>query len=81
MSRGIQISGDQFTWDKAKGTGSTFASDLQWDKFPQSFYIKSHKTGETKLFLANERIESGEEFAGYRYISPGQGLEVTVWND
>lgn len=79
MAKALQVSGTHFSW---KGNvGSTEISDTGLQGFPERFYIKSQKTGELRLFLASERIPNGEDLGGYRYISPGQNLEVTIWND
>ena len=72
-----------FTWKDNHGT--TEASDLRWNIYPASFYIKSPKTGLSLLFLRSEAITTGsgddEELGGFKYLSPGQGFTCTVFND
>ena len=79
------INGNKFTWKRSEGSGSTFISDLNLSAWPGSFYVKSQRTGQQKLFLFYENIMTGRgedrELGGKKYICPGQNLEVTVWND
>lgn len=80
----LTLCGSKFTWSHRKGTASTFISDLGLNRWPEMFYIKSQKTGETRLFLYSEDVINGRgedrEVGGRKYISPGQHLEATIWN-
>lgn len=85
MAKPLMIDGAKFTWPKGTKSGSAEISDLNLGGWPQSFFIKSHKTGETMLFLPGDRITQGqgedEELGGYTYFNPGGDVTVTIWND
>jgi hypothetical protein len=76
------INSNKFTYDKAKALFSAEASDLQLRNMG-SFYIKSNRTGDTRLFLLQrvEKDAGGEDVLAFHYISPGQGLSAVVFND
>jgi hypothetical protein len=48
-----------------------------------SFYIRSARTGDVRLFLLSEteKDAGGEDILAFHYISPGQGLTATIFND
>jgi hypothetical protein len=76
------ISSDKFSFDKSKSLFSAEASELGlYD--PSKFYIKSARTGATRLFILSEveRDAAGEDVLAFHYISPGQGLSAIVFND
>jgi hypothetical protein len=82
------FSSDKFNWSKLKQTGTTFASDLGLrasDAWPEQFYIKSEKTGQSKLFLPGSPIFNGrgedQEFVGATFFVPGGNIEITIYND
>jgi len=76
------ISSQKFSFDKSQNLFSAEASDLQICDMG-SFYIRSARTGATRLFLLQkiERDASGEDILAFHYISPGQGLSAVVFND
>ena len=80
----LTLCGSKFSWSRRRGVGSTFISDLNLNRWPEMFYVKSKKTGDTRLFLYSEDVISGQgedrEVTGRQYISPGNNLTVTVWN-
>lgn len=84
----ITFNGSDFTWKRSNNSGSSMASDLgivAGAEWPEQFYIKSHKTGQVKLFLPDSPIFNGHgedrEFVGASYFVPGGDLTVTIWND
>lgn len=77
------FNGSLFSW---KGNnGSSFLTDLSVPDFPtQGFYIRSQRTGETRLFFPNtEKMEKNEFYDGeaYDFFCPGEGLEVQIWRE
>ncbi len=85
FAHGEIVSGDKFTWIKDTGRGATEISDLGWNSFPGSFYIKSQKTGDVRLFMRCLEITIGEgpdkECGGFEYTSTGGRITVSVFND
>lgn len=79
------IPSNQFSYDGKTRTFTAEASELQI--LPGisigSFYIRSAKTGDTRLFLLSEtqRDASGEDILAFHYVSPGQGLKAIIFND
>lgn len=50
----------------------------------QSFYIRSERTGDTRLFLVDRReFTNGpdREFVAWHGVSPGNGHKFIVFND
>lgn len=83
----LSYSSDRFSWNKKVGIGTSCASDLglQVGSWPSQFYIKSSRTGETRLFIYYDKIITGPpvdvEIGGLVYICPGGGLTVKIFND
>jgi hypothetical protein len=69
-----------FNWKG--GEGKSTIGKLGVSNFPNSFYIKSARTGEVKLFLNDaETMEANEYFdgEGAAYFSPGGDAKVQIW--
>lgn len=89
----LVIPSDKFTWrrgDDGKNAGSAELSDLSDvlpDRFgfPLSLIVRSVRTGQTRLFLADERIPMGapadNEIGGVVYVAPAGAHRLTLWND
>lgn len=76
------VDGSKFTWRGKHGTSE--ASDLLFKVWPASFYIRSPKTGQQKLFLQGETKRCGtedNELQSVDYFNPGGGITVTIFND
>jgi len=75
--------GAKFTWQNRRGVSD--ASDLGIQTWPSGFYIRSSRTQELRMFLVAEILFQGQgedrERVGQRYISPGNDLTVTIFND
>lgn len=80
MSKLPTFHGAKFQWKKGKGYAKL--SDLRLDAFPvKGFYIRSHKTGRSHLFLPNgQSMEANEFYDGERYdfFVPGGNIEVHI---
>lgn len=73
------FAGTDFTW--SKGSGSSTTSRLGLQRFPKSFYIKSHRsTAQLKFVADGTRNEANEFFdgEGSAFISE-TGLQVMIW--
>lgn len=72
--------GSKFSWKGKQGQATL--SDLGIATFPRGgFYIKSHRTGEQKLFLPNlPKMEANEFYdgEGYDYFIPAGEVEVHI---
>jgi hypothetical protein len=81
----FEISSRQFTYDKQTKRFTAEASELRILPGMKlgSFYIRSARTGDVRLFLLSEteRDAGGEDILAFHYISPGQGLTATIFND
>ena len=69
-----------FTWTKR--VGRTTLSAIGQAGFPASFYIRSARTGEVRLFLSDaETNEVNEFFDGEAsaYFSPAGDARVQIW--
>jgi hypothetical protein len=79
------IPSNQFTYDKqtkkftAEASGLCILPGMNLG----SFYIRSARTGDVRLFLLSEteKDAGGEDILAFHYISPGQGLTATIFND
>lgn len=80
MAKLPTFSSSKFTWKGGKGTATI--SDLGVRSFPsRGFYIRSERTGETRLFLPNsEKMVANEFYDGeaYDYFIPGENVEVQI---
>lgn len=81
----FKIPSNRFTYN---GKTRTFISEASNLNIPPgmnigSFYIRSVRTGAVRLFLLNdvERDATGEDVLAFHYISPGQELHATIFND
>ncbi len=80
------IDSNKFTYINTTRTFVTDMSMLHDEAYGRSlatFYIRSARTGDTRLFI-NTGVDydaSGEDIVGYRFISPGNGLSALLIND
>jgi hypothetical protein len=76
-------SSKQFTYNKETDTFVAEASELRFFD-GQAFYIKSAKTGRTRMFLITERQfteDADQEFVAWKGFCPAGGHRVVVFND
>lgn len=87
--------GDQFTWNGREGTieasdlGPSIHNRVYDDACDVGFYVKSHKTGERKLFVLDKPVVwDGETVAwvyksaqSYRERDVAEPVKITVFND
>lgn len=74
------FSSRDFDW--RKGSGRTTIDRLPVRDFPASFYIKSAKSGEVRLFLSDgDTMVANEFFDGEAaaYFCPGGNVSVQIW--
>jgi hypothetical protein len=80
MAKLPTFSSRNFQWTGDRGT--SWCSDLGIETFPRGgFYIKSERTGQTRLFLPDAATnEAHEFFDGERsaYFVPGGNLKVQI---
>ena len=81
----FEISSRQFDYSAKAKKFTAEASELRLQPGQRlgSFYIRSARTGDVRLFLLSEteRDAGGEDILAFHYISPGQGLTATIFND
>ena len=77
MAKLTTFNGRDFTWKKNKGMSNLSLLGLR--EFPGSFYIRSHKTGESKLFLPNHEAAENLDGEAYEYFVPGGDLVVQIY--
>lgn len=73
------FSSADFEWHAGKGT-MTLERGLNTTRFPDRFYIKSARTGETRLFVSDAQTMEENEFfdgEGAAYISGD--VRVHIW--
>jgi hypothetical protein len=80
MAKLPTFSSRDFDWRASKGTATL--SRIALPSFPQSFFIKSWRTGEVMLFLPDAAtMEANEFFDGEAaaYFTPGGNVQVLVY--
>lgn len=81
----LEISSGRFTYNARNLTFASEASTLQVPPGVslQSFYIRSERTGNTRLFLYShaDMCPGGEDVLAFRFVSPGNGFTAIVFND
>ena len=76
------IGSEQFTYNKSTKTFVAEVSELSFrGNLGMGFYIRSKRTGDTRLFLFEGTDRDGEDIAGWRFVCPGEGLRALVIND
>lgn len=87
MTKPVYVSSDHFNWRK-DGPATCEHSDLRKHfsvgDWPQNFYIRSERTGDTKLFLFDGFEKDGEgDIQVGNYIHPGDARvpRVVIFND
>lgn len=84
--------GDQFIWHdregstEASGLGLRIHGRVYDDACDVGFYVKSHKTGERKLFVLDKPVVWDGETVAWVYKSAqsyrdNDDLKITVFND
>jgi len=84
MAHSLTFRSSQFTYDKENDLFTTTASDLKKMFNGGSFYIRSERTGQTRLFLVTRREFSegaDREFVAWHGFCPAGGHKVVVFND
>ncbi|PZR78224.1 MAG: hypothetical protein DI537_42400 [Stutzerimonas stutzeri] len=74
------FSSADFDWNK--GRGSTTVGRLGLDRFPVSFYVRSERTKQVRLFLSDAETNAENEFfdgEANAYFVPGADVRVQVW--
>jgi hypothetical protein len=75
------FSSSKFGWTGKSAT--SYKSELGIKEFPrQGFFIKSERSGETRMFLPdNANMEANEFYDGeaYAYFVPGGNLTAKIW--
>jgi hypothetical protein len=80
MAKIPTFSSTYFNWKNGQGRSSI--GQLGVSQFPNSFYIKSARTGESKLFLNDAETMAENEYfngEGAAYFSPGGNAKVLIW--
>ena len=73
----------KFSYDSEKDLFVAYASDL-FGFDGRVFYIRSSRTGKTRMFLVDQREFSDEahtEFVAWHCFSPMNGHHATIFND
>lgn len=70
-----------FTYSKATKSFSTCITDLPALRSSQ-FYIKSVKTGETRLFMYEKHeLDKEGDTVAFHFFCPGEGYKLVIFND
>jgi hypothetical protein len=80
MARIPTFSSNYFDWPK--GRGRTTLGKLGLDRFPASFYVRSERTKEVRLFLSDAETNEAHEFfdgEATAYLVPGSDAKVQIW--
>ena len=77
----MKLSSKLFSYRAATKTFTAEISELPKNFDGNPFYIRSAKTGTSKLFLFEGVDTDGEDIAGWRFICPGEGFRALVIND
>jgi hypothetical protein len=81
MAKIVTLQGEYFTWKN--GHGHTSLDALGLTRFPDSFYLRSHRTGEVKLFLPDTVTMTENEFfdgEAQAYFVPAGNIRVQIWH-
>lgn len=80
MAKLPTLNSNEFSWNGRVGRSTS--QRISRGVTSRGFYIKSARSGESKLFLYdNETMEANEFFDGeaHAFMSPGNDLKVTIW--
>ena len=81
MARLPIFSSEKFSWSGTKGSSTTRRIKASVGPLGRGFYIKSERTGDTRLFLYDSQTMEANEFFDGEYVafmSPGNDLTVLI---
>lgn len=80
MAKIPTIDGHLFSWTDSEG--AAMESDLRDYDMNSGFYVRSHKSGNKKLFLYADCDRDNEgDIMNWNFFVPGENITIKIFND